>query len=149
MHSEDVSTKEILDMRSLLTLTVLLALTAGTAHAQDTSGFMSPSKNISCLVFPDGNRRAIRCDIAAIDSKPKRPADCEQEYGQAFMMDGRGPADRICYGDALTDKPLPVVGYGETFQRGPFSCTVEQTGVTCFNTDRHGFALSRAKQDLF
>ncbi len=84
-----------------------------------------------------------------MDVKPKRPADCDLEYGQAFMMDARGGAERICYGDALTDKPLPVVGYGEVWQRGGFTCTVEETGVTCSNADRHGFSLSRAKQELF
>ena len=101
------------------------------------------------MVFPDGARNAIRCDIAAMETKPKRPADCELEYGQAFMMHARGGAERICYGDALTDKPLPVVPYGEIWQRGGMTCTVEQAGVTCSNADRHGFSLSRAKQELF
>ena len=136
-------------MRPLPMLIVLLALTVNAAHAQDTAGFQSPSKNISCLVFPDGNKSAIRCDIAAMDSKPKRPANCDLEYGQAFMMDVKGGAERICYGDALTDKPLPVVPYGQVGQRAGFTCTVEQTGVTCFNAERHGFALSRAKQELY
>ena len=134
-------------MRILLLLAAVFVTNA--ANAQDNSGFQSLSKNISCLVFPDGNKSAIRCDITAMDTRPKRPANCDLEYGQAFMMDMKGGAERICYGDVLTDKPLPVVAYGETWQRAGFTCTVEQTGVTCFNTDRHGFALSRAKQDLF
>ena len=135
--------------RSLFATFFLLAL-ASTAHAQSgAAGFQSPSKNISCLVFPDGAKTAIRCDIEAMDTKPKRPADCPLEYGQAFMMNARGTAERICYGDALTDKPLPVVPYGEIWQRGGFTCTPEQTGVTCSNADRHGFTLSRAKQELF
>ena len=137
-------------LRCSLPLLALLVIGAGVARAQsDNAGFQSPSRNISCMVFPDGNKRAIRCDITVMDTKPKRPADCELEYGQAFMMDVRGSAERICYGDALTDKPLPVVSYGQVWQRGGFTCTVEQTGVTCFNTDRHGFSLSRAKQELF
>jgi hypothetical protein len=135
-------------MRPLLIIALLASLTSA-ASAQDTSGFQSPSKNISCLVFPDGNKSALRCDVATMDSKPKRPPNCDLEYGQAFMMDAKGGAERICYGDALTDKPLPVVAYGETWQRNGFTCTVAQTGITCFNADRHGFALSRAKQDLF
>ena len=136
-------------MRRLLTLASLFVLASVAAQAQDAAGFQSPSKNISCLVFPDGDKRAIRCDIAVMDIKPKRPADCELEYGQAFMMHARGGAERICYGDALTDKVLPVVAYGEVWQRGGLTCTAEQTGVTCFNADRHGFSLSRAKQELF
>jgi uncharacterized protein DUF6636 len=137
-------------MRPLLTFFALLAISTGAAHAQSNpAGFQSPSKNISCLVFADGAQNAIRCDIAVMETRPKRPADCDLEYGQAFMMNTKGGAERICYGDALTDKVLPVVPYGGVWQRGGFTCTSEQTGVTCFNADRHGFSLSRAKQELF
>jgi hypothetical protein len=135
-------------MRPLLILFALLVIGTDTAHAQsDPAGFQSPSKNISCAFFVDGARNFIRCDIAVMDVKPKRPADCQLEYGQAFLMYSKGAAERICYGDALTDKPL--VAYGEAWQHGGFTCTAEQTGVTCLNADRHGFSLSRAKQELF
>jgi hypothetical protein len=30
-----------------------------------------------------------------------------------------------------------------------FTCKSEQSGITCFNADRHGFSLSRAKQEVF
>jgi hypothetical protein len=136
-------------MRPLLSFLALLVIVTGAAHAQSPAGFQSPSRNISCLVFVDGPQNGMRCDIAVMDTKPKRPADCELEYGQAFMMHVRGGAERICYGDALTDKVLPVVPYGEVWQHGGFTCTPEQTGVTCFNADRRGFSLSRAKQELF
>jgi hypothetical protein len=138
-------------MRGLLVSLSLLLIAASPARAQnDSIGFQSPSKNIACLVFPDGTQPAIRCDIAIMDTRPKRPASCDLEYGQAFMMHARGgDAERICYGDALTDKVLPVVAYGEVWQHRGFTCTVEQAGVTCSNADRHGFSLSRAKQDLF
>jgi Family of unknown function (DUF6636) len=138
-------------MRHLLASLALLLIATGPAHAEsDSIGFQSPSKNISCLIFPDGPQSAIRCDIAAMETKPRRPANCDLEYGQAFMMHARGSdAERICYGDALTDKVLPVVAYGEVWQHRGFTCTVEQAGVTCSNADRHGFSLSRAKQELF
>ena len=44
---------------------------------------------------------------------------------------------------------LPVLGYGDVWQRGGFTCKSEQTGVTCFNADRRGFSLARAKQEVF
>jgi hypothetical protein len=44
---------------------------------------------------------------------------------------------------------LPMLAYGEVWQRGGFTCKSEQTGVTCFNADRRGFSLSRAKQEVF
>ena len=47
------------------------------------------------------------------------------------------------------DKSLPTLAYGEVWQRGEFTCKSEQTGVTCFNTDRRGFSLARAKREVF
>ena len=79
----------------------------------------------------------------------RRPADCDLEWGKAFEMRSKGGAVRLCYGDTVMDPKMPVLAYGEVWQRGGFTCTAEQTGVTCFNTDRRGFSLARAKQDLF
>jgi hypothetical protein len=47
------------------------------------------------------------------------------------------------------NKALPVLPYGEVWQRGGFTCKSEQTGITSFNADHHDFSLSRAKQDVF
>jgi hypothetical protein len=49
----------------------------------------------------------------------------------------------------MIDQRLPVLAYGEVWQRGGFTCKSEQTGVTCFNADRRGFSLSRARQEVF
>jgi uncharacterized protein DUF6636 len=135
-------------LRVLLTLCLLTL--AASAHAQSTpAGFQSPSKNITCQYFADDKQNTLRCDISAMETKPRRPADCELDYGGAFQMDAKGPAARICHGDTVMDPRLPVLGYGEVWQRGGFTCTSEQIGVTCFNAERRGFSLSRAKQDIF
>ena len=132
----------------ILALPVLLL--AGAANAQTSpAGFQSPSKNIACAYFDYDKQNTLRCDIAVMDNKPRRPPGCDLEYGQAFEMTAIGAAARICYGDTVIDKSLPVVAYGETWQRGGFTCTSEQSGVTCRNADQHGFSLSRAKQELF
>ena len=132
----------------LLALSVLLV--AGSANAQNgPAGFQSPSKNIACQYFDYDRQNTLRCDIAVMETNPRRPTDCELEFGHAFEMNAKGPATRICYGDTVIDKSLPVVAYGEVWQRGGFTCKSEQSGITCFNADRHGFALSRAKQDVF
>ena len=137
-------------MPLLLILVVSFFALADAAHAQTgPAGFQSPSKNIACQYFDYDRQNTIRCDIAVIETKPRRPADCDLEYGQAFEMNAKGPAGRICYGDTVIDKSLPVLAYGEIWQRGGFTCTSEQAGVTCFNADRHGFSLARAKQDIF
>ena len=128
----------------------VFAILSATANAQSgATGFQSPSRNIACQYFDYDKQNTLRCDIAAMESKPRRPADCELDYGSAFEMNINGPAARICHGDTVMDKSLPTLAYGEVWQRGGFTCKSEQTGVTCFNTDRRGFSLARAKQDMF
>jgi hypothetical protein len=127
-----------------------LMLTASAAHAQSSAtGFQSPSKNIACQYFDYDKQNVLRCDISAMETKPRRPADCELDYGGAFEMNAKGPAARICHGDTVMDQSLPVLTYGEVWQRGGFTCKSEQTGVTCFNADRRGFSLAKAKQEVF
>ena len=131
-------------------LGLLLLLVAGSANAQSGPvGFQSPSKNIACAYFDYDKQNTLRCDISAMETKPRRPADCDLDYGGAFEMNAKGPAVRLCHGDTVMDRSLPVLGYGAVWQRGGFTCTSEQTGVTCFNTDRRGFSLARARQEVF
>jgi hypothetical protein len=137
-------------MPMLLILTALFVIYAGTANAQSApAGFQSPSKNIACQYFDYDKQNILRCDIAAMETRPRRPADCDLDYGGAFEMNAKGPAARICHGDTVMDPRLPVLGYDEVWQRGGFTCKSERTGVTCFNTDRRGFSLARAKQEVF
>lgn len=138
-------------MRTLPMLSALSVLTlAATAHAQTApAGFQSPSKNIACQYFDYDKQNILRCDIMEATVTARRPADCDLEWGKAFEMNARGNAVRLCYGDTVMDKSLPVLGYGEVWQRGGFTCRSEQTGVTCFNTDRRGFSLARARQEVF
>ncbi len=137
-------------MRHLLFGTLVWSLASGIAAAQDRpTGFMTPSKNIVCQFYTIDARDTLRCDIMAMDTRPKRPASCDLEWGDAFEMTTRSSAARPCHGDTMMDRSLPVLGYGETWQRGSFTCRSEQTGLTCFNAMRHGFSLSRAKQEVF
>jgi hypothetical protein len=132
-----------------LALSLLLAFTA-TADAQDALiGFRSPSNNIGCQYYNYDRVVALRCDIMEATVTAPRPRNCDLEFGKAFEIKPKGPAERLCYGDTIMDQGLPLLPYGQVWQRGGFTCTSEQTGVTCSNTDRHGFSLSRGKQDLF
>jgi len=139
------------DMRVSLTVIALSTLFLATAaHAQNgPAGFQSPSKNIACAYFDYDKQITLRCDIMEATVTARRPADCDLEWGKAFEMNAKGGAVRICYGDTVMDPKMPVLAYGEVWQRGGFTCTSEQTGVTCFNADRRGFSLSRAKQEVF
>lgn len=139
-------------LRSFAVLALLAAATV--AQAQDgPTGFLTPSKNIGCQFFTDNGQGTLRCDIVNVDKPPRRPPDCELDYGHAFAMtvkgDARGGSARICAGDTVVDPSLPVLAYGEVWQHGGFTCRSEETGLTCFNAMQHGFGLSRAKQEVF
>ena len=64
-------------MRTLPMLSALSLLTlADLAHAQSgPAGFQSPSKNIACQYFDYDKQNSLRCDISAMETKPRRPAD--------------------------------------------------------------------------
>ncbi len=128
-----------------------LAQAAAPAAAEERPvGLRTPSGNIHCQFFSYDGQTTLRCDIAQIATRPPRPADCDLEWGNAFEVSVRGSnAQRICYGDTVIDASLPVLAYGGVWQHGGFTCTSEPSGLTCFNADRHGFALSKARQDLF
>jgi hypothetical protein len=135
--------------RALLALPLLVIATTAANAQGSVIGFRSPSNNIACQYFDYDRQHTLRCDIMEATVTARRPADCDLEWGKAFEMRAKGSAIRLCYGDTVMDKALPVLAYGETWQRGGFSCKSEQTGVNCFNADRRGFSLSRAKQELF
>ena len=61
----------------------------------------------------------------------------------------KGPPASVCHGDTVRDPALPVLAYGEVWQRGGFTCRSEQSGLTCFNAMQHGFSLARAEQKVF
>ncbi|MDN4986882.1 hypothetical protein KUL72_04885 [Bradyrhizobium arachidis] len=135
-------------LRSFTVLALLAAVNF--AHAQDRPiGFQTPSKNIGCQFYTDNGQGMLRCNITNMDARPRRPADCELDYGHAFEMSAKGAAGRICAGDTVMDPSLPVLAYGEVWQRAGFTCRSEQTGLTCFNAMQHGFSLARAEQKVF
>lgn len=141
-----------MSIRPLIALALLLVTCS--AHAQDRPiGFLMPSKNIACQLFSDNGQDMLRCDIMQVDAVPRRPPDCEADWGHAFEMSARGAAKgtatRICAGDTVMDPALPVLAYGDIWQRAGFTCRSEQTGLTCFNAMQHGFGLSRSKQEVF
>jgi hypothetical protein len=126
----------------------LSLLAAGSASAQ--SGFQMPSKNVYCKYFAiDGPPGTLRCDMMQVDVPPRAPFPCEGDYGRAFEMTVRGPAEPICRTDTLYDPSLPVLPYGRVWQYGGFTCRSEQNGLTCFNAMQRGWSLSRARQEVF
>ena len=138
-------------MKSIATSVVVAAATAlaaAPAAAADSLWFTSPSGNISCMLAED----LLRCDIEERDwSPPPRPADCSEMtgYGQGISMGPTGPATFVCAGDTTFGSGATVLPYGQ-FQAGSgMSCTSEEAGMRCSNSDGRGFTLSRQRYTLF
>jgi len=56
---------------------------------------------------------------------------CIFDRGSAFKVSVRGHnAQRICHGDTVMNKSLPGLAYGDIWQRGGFTCTSDQAGLT-------------------
>ena len=99
-----------------------------------------------------GRLRRAHCDAikSMLNSAPRRPKDCDLEWGQAFeISESSKPAERLCYGDTVADERLPILQYGDTWKRGQFACRSERNGISCLTTNGHGFELSRGAQRLF
>jgi hypothetical protein len=142
----------------LLALTLLAATAVALpapAFAQGASShelkrFITPSRNIGCF----GDSKTVRCDIKTTTGKPpKRPANCQLEWGDAFELNRTGKGHGLCHGDTALPAPnekAPVLKYGHTIKLGAkLKCTSKRTGLTCRSTSGHGFTLSKTVIRLF
>ncbi len=84
--------------------------------------------------------RRLRCDILS-GLKPEPRGRCELDWTGVAM--GTGKAGPACAGDTVYDLKAPVLGYGRTWRRGPFTCLSMRVGLSCSNRSGHGFFLSR------
>ncbi|MDG4669185.1 DUF6636 domain-containing protein [Mycobacterium sp. 236(2023)] len=119
---------------------------APTASA-DLVGFTSPSGNIGCILADD----LVRCDIAERAwTPPPRPADCPDftDYGQGITLSPTGPASFVCAGDTTLGSG-PALEFGQFQAGGGMSCNSEPSGISCSNSEGHGFAISREAYQLF
>jgi hypothetical protein len=131
-----------------------LAALSAPAQAQQTVMFRTPSNNIHCAAFIDDGKNQpsdIMCDITEIASRPLRPkpADCEHDWGQRFILTARGGADMGCYSDWAGSDWSPILTYGSSLQIGTILCTSSQQGLECRNSTGRGFFLSRGMQRIF
>lgn len=137
---------------SIFAAAVLAASCAvSTAQSIDSDSFSTPSKNIYCTYFKGDGPTSLRCDIQKVSNRlPPRPRDCDLDWGRAFeVTEGARTASRICVGDTVADPGVRVLPYGQTWQRGGFTCQSSESGLTCRNANGAGFELSRAAQRIF
>jgi hypothetical protein len=136
----------------LLALAVLATAAPGRfdAHLQLES-FQTPSGNIACMAddMDEDGRWELRCDVGEREWEGGPPGpDCEGDWGDSVGLRQTGRPFWVCHGDTIL-RSGPVLGYGSTWRKGPFTCVVTRTGVTCRNRSQHGFTVSRASYRLF
>jgi hypothetical protein len=130
-------------------LVVMAAMLAGPAAADEFLAFRSPSGNIGCMAMT-GSWTGVRCDVMELAmSYPQRPADCDLDWGHAFEVAEAGPGTPVCAGDTVMDPGAMVLPYGGSITGGGVTCTSERTGMTCVNSQGHGFSVARAAQRVF
>ncbi|CAN5282495.1 hypothetical protein BH20ACT13_BH20ACT13_25690 [soil metagenome] len=126
---------------------------AGAPAARSThsasSYFVTPSRNILCLwsATVDARPRTfLRCQIGTgLNPRPKRPPDCDTDWGFGLTLLNVGRAEVLCAGDTIWRRWKPVLTYGTTWRKRGFTCRSAFVGLTCRNTDGHGFFLSRER----
>ena len=107
--------------------------------AASFDAFVTPSQNIACAYSEEG--AVLRCDILS-GLEPPPTAECELDWTGVVIGQG-GPADPQCAGDTVYSNELPVLGYGEEWERGGIRCASDETGLECSNGEGHSLFLSR------
>jgi hypothetical protein len=126
-----------------------MAATCALAFAASASafkGFVSPTRNIGCVM----DTQAVRCDIRDHSwQSPPKPKSCDVDYGGGVAVGRSGKASIVCAGDTTLEAG-PVLAYGESIAKGRFRCTSMETGMRCVNKrNGHGFLLSKQSVRLF
>ncbi len=133
---------------------VLVVAGSATAASSSTSSFQTPSKNIGCIYvtpFAANDKPYLRCDIGGgLHPLPPRPKNCDLDWGYGYSMAGaKGRAAPFCAGDTAREPRAPVLKYGRTWKKGPFTCLSRTIGLRCANRAGHGFFLSRQRSYVF
>jgi hypothetical protein len=133
---------------SLLACGTLAAFAAPSASAARFHFFLSPSKNIGCVI----GGGFTRCDIIKHSwPLPPEPPTCEFDYGQAFGIGKEDkPGEILCVSDSAFDAEADVLPYGDRITIHRFRCASKTKGMRCVNTKtKHGFFVSRERYRLF
>ena len=81
---------------------------------------------------------------------PLRPKSCDLDWGYGYELIGAtARAKTFCAGDTAHDPRAPILPYGKTWKKGPFTCLSRRIGLRCANRAGHGFFLSRQHSYTF
>lgn len=142
-------------LAALCVFQCLLLTSPGWGAEQEPERFRTPSGNIHCMIFADEGKKDpgyTACDVNQdFTRKPIRPkpADCEFDWGQRFVLGNDSDAGLECASDWVGSEDSQILAYGTSIKKGAMTCSSEESGLTCKNANGHGFFLSRKVQKLF
>jgi hypothetical protein len=133
-------------VRFVVALAVAALALAGPAGAAGSGTFFrTPSGNIYC-----GSFGLLRCDIrSGLVPKPPKPAACDFDWGQTYLLGRTGAARVGCVSDSVFSPTARVLRYGTRWSGGGTTCLSRAAGLRCTNRSGHGFFLSRAHSFRF
>jgi hypothetical protein len=116
------------------------------APALSSSSFAAAKGNIGCRI----RGGTVRCDVGSrVWTPPRKPASCRVAWGQGLILGSSGSAHFVCARSSVLDPTGREIrsGYDDTV--GSVTCQVRSFGVTCFESDGHGFFIGRTGYTIF
>ncbi|MGW4844093.1 DUF6636 domain-containing protein [Nocardia brasiliensis] len=128
---------------AVCTAALTTAALTGTAHADDSVFFTSPSGNIACGIFGkefNGVAGYVRCEIQKYDyTPPERPARCyfpdgtptSHSYGKVFYLSAVEGGGFDCGDGGTIGRSGAVLAYGSSVTYDGLTCTSAVDGIRC------------------
>lgn len=111
--------------------------------------FTTATGNVICRLGPD----SVECNVnpgGISYVAPPQPASCTGTWGYSAQIAAAGQTGNwscsITPWAALT---VPVLTYGTELTNGTLKCASQELGVTCLDTNGHGFRISRSDGATF
>jgi hypothetical protein len=131
---------------AVLAASMVVAVPSGAGAA--SAFFRTPSNNIHCAWT--SAPAVLRCDIlSGVRPLPPKPRSCDFDWGAGYALRRTGPARILCVSDSVVTSSARVLRYGQTWQRGGFTCVSRNIGLRCRNASGRGFFLSRQRSFRF
>lgn len=134
-----------------LTLAACMAASIALPAQADVFMFETPSGNIQCSVGIERDFSDVSCEIVQTNAAPPRPrpATCAAAWGFRYSMGDRGPVKMECAPYPRDFDISEKAPYGVTGEWGGVACHSSTSGLRCWNSDGHGFMLSRRVIQVF
>lgn len=104
------------------------AESAPTFDASDAKAFITPSGNISCVIYKD----RARCTVYSFDYSPgEKPENCSDDVEWGSVVEVTKKASGFSCKNVGEGPSPEELGYGKTIKAHGFECSSQKDGVRC------------------